>query len=38
VQKDIQKLQNRTDDLEKANAELSKQGYQDNISKQNYNS
>jgi predicted S18 family serine protease len=38
VQKDIQELQNRTNNLEKTNAELSKQVSQDNISKQNYNS
>lgn len=38
TQKDLQELQNRTNTLEKANAELSKQVYQDNISKRNYNS
>lgn len=38
MQKDIQELQNRTNNLEKANAELSKQVSQDNISNQNYNS
>ncbi len=36
AQKDIQELQNRTNNLEKANAELSKQVSQDNISIRNY--
>lgn len=38
MQKEIPELQNRINNLEKANAELSKQVSQDNISNQNYNS
>ncbi len=38
AQKDIQELQNRTNTLEKTNAELSKRVYQDNLSERNYNS
>ena len=36
AQKDLQELQNRTNNLVKANAELSKQVAQDNISNRNY--
>ena len=36
TQKDLQELENRTNYLEKANAELSKQVNQDNISERNY--
>lgn len=36
TQKDLQELENRTNYLEKANAELSQQVYQDNISIRNY--
>jgi predicted S18 family serine protease len=36
AQNDLQELQNRTNNLEKANAELSKQVYQDNITMRNY--
>ncbi len=36
VQKDLQELQNRTNALERANAELNKQMYRDNISEKTY--